>query len=125
MSSTRAPAELRGLDPLARRHRSLDNQQVRAHAVGMPSNRFGEALKLAAELPDEERAELARELIRSLARKLAENNVEAARIRASMSQVSYEPARKGGILAALRRSPLVGAELNFARPRIDGRRVDL
>jgi Putative addiction module component len=32
----------------------------------MPSDRFGEALKLAAELPDEERAELARELIRSL-----------------------------------------------------------
>jgi putative addiction module component (TIGR02574 family) len=46
--------------------RSLDNQQARAHDVGMPSNRFGEALKLASDLPDEERAELARELIRSL-----------------------------------------------------------
>jgi hypothetical protein len=32
----------------------------------MPSERFGEALKLAGELPDAERAELARELIRSL-----------------------------------------------------------
>jgi hypothetical protein len=32
---------------------------------------------------------------------------------------------KGGILAALRRSPLVGAELDLARPRIAGRKVDL
>jgi len=92
--------------------RALKNYRKRLNKRGMA--RF-EVLGLSTD----------RELIRSLARKLAENNVEAARIRASMSQVSYEPARKGGILAALRRSPLVGAELNFARPRIDGRRVDL
>jgi hypothetical protein len=42
-----------------------------------------------------------------------------------MRQVSAEPLKKGGILTALRRSPLVGADLNLARPRIDGRRVDL
>jgi hypothetical protein len=32
----------------------------------MPSARFTEALKLAGELPEEERAELARELVRTL-----------------------------------------------------------
>jgi hypothetical protein len=35
-----------------------------------PSDRFAEALKLAAELPDEERAELARELVRTLPEEL-------------------------------------------------------
>ncbi len=47
-------------------HPLLDNLKARAHDVGVPSSRFGEALKLAVELSDEERAELARELIRSL-----------------------------------------------------------
>jgi hypothetical protein len=32
----------------------------------MPSARFAEALKIATELPEEERAELARELLRTL-----------------------------------------------------------
>jgi hypothetical protein len=32
---------------------------------------------------------------------------------------------KGGIFAALRRSPLVGADLNIVRPRTDGRRITL
>jgi hypothetical protein len=32
-----------------------------------------------------------------------------------------EPPKKGGILAALRRSPLVGADLDLARSREDGR----
>jgi hypothetical protein len=36
-----------------------------------------------------------------------------------------EPPRKGGILAALRRSPLVGADLKLARSRQAGRKVDL
>jgi hypothetical protein len=40
-------------------------------------------------------------------------------------KILAEPLKKGGILAALRRSPLVGSDLNLARPRIDGRRVDL
>jgi hypothetical protein len=35
------------------------------------------------------------------------------------------PSKKGGILAALRRSPLVGIDLNLARPREAGRKVDL
>lgn len=67
-----------------------------------------------------------RDLIRSLARRLAENSPEAQEIRASVHRkVAAEGLKKGGVLAALRRSPLVGAELNLARPRIDGRKVDL
>ena len=66
-----------------------------------------------------------RELIRSLARRLAENSPEVAEIRATMQQVSAELHKKGGILTALRRSPLVGADLNFTRPRIGVRKVNL
>jgi hypothetical protein len=67
-----------------------------------------------------------RELLRSLARRLAENDREATRIRTTVSQtISGEPPTKGGILAALRRSPLVGADLEFVRPGVDGRKVDL
>lgn len=67
-----------------------------------------------------------RDLIRSLARRLAEDGPEASRLRASMSQtISGEPPKKGGILAALRRSPMVGADLDLTRPREEGRKVDL
>ena len=67
-----------------------------------------------------------RELIRSLAKRLAEDNPEALRIRATVCQtIAGEPPRKGGILAALRRSPLVGADLNVVRSHASGRRVDL
>jgi hypothetical protein len=65
-----------------------------------------------------------RELIRSLARRLAEDGPEASRLRAAVSQsVAGEPPRAGGILAALRRSPLVGADLDLQRPRDEGRDV--
>jgi hypothetical protein len=67
-----------------------------------------------------------RDLIRSLAKRLAENDPEAVRIRAAVSQtITDEPPRTGGILAALRRSPLVGTDLNLARPHETGRKVDL
>ena len=67
-----------------------------------------------------------RELIRSLAKRLAEDDPEAARIRVTVSRtISGEPPKKGSILAALRRSPLVGADLNLARSREAGRKVDL
>lgn len=67
-----------------------------------------------------------RDLIRSLARRLAEEGPEASRLRAALSQtIAGEPPKKGGILAALRRSPLVGANLNLARPHENGRKVDL
>ena len=67
-----------------------------------------------------------RELIRSLARRLAEDGSEAARIRTTVRQsIAGEPPREGGILEALRRSPLVGADLDLARSREAGRKLDL
>lgn len=67
-----------------------------------------------------------RDLIRSIARRLAEDGPEAAHLRAIVAKsVAGEPPRTGGILAALRRSPLVGADLDLTRPREDGRAVDL
>jgi hypothetical protein len=67
-----------------------------------------------------------RELIRSLAKRLAENDPDAPRIRATVSRtIAGEPPEKGGILAALRRSPLVGANLDVSRSRTRGRKVDL
>ena len=67
-----------------------------------------------------------RDLIRSLAKRLAEDDAEAARIRATVSQsIAGEPPKKGGILAALRRSPLVEAGLDLHRSREAGRKIDL
>jgi hypothetical protein len=67
-----------------------------------------------------------RELIRTLARKLADHSAEAEEIRATVHRkIAAQPLKRGGILAALRRSPLVGAELNLVRPRIAGRKVEL
>jgi hypothetical protein len=67
-----------------------------------------------------------RDLIRSLARRLAEDGPEAARLRAALSRATAgEPPQKGGILAALRRSPLVGADLEVTRPHDDGRNVEI
>jgi hypothetical protein len=67
-----------------------------------------------------------RDLIRLLARRLAEDSEDAWRLRAAVSQtIAGEPPKKGGILAALRRSPLVGADLNLSRLREDGRKVEI
>jgi hypothetical protein len=67
-----------------------------------------------------------RELIRSLAKRLAENDADATRIRAAVRRtISGELPKKGGILAALRRSPLVGADLDVGRSIAHGRKVDL
>jgi hypothetical protein len=67
-----------------------------------------------------------RDLIRSLARRLADDGPDAARIRATVSRsIAGESPRKGGILDALSRSPLVGADLDLARSREGGRKVDL
>ena len=67
-----------------------------------------------------------RELIRALARRLAEDSAEASRLRAIIGRsVASEPPKKGGILAALRRSPLVGADLDLGRPREEGRNVEI
>lgn len=93
--------------------RALKNYRRRLSERGM--TRF-EVLGLGAD----------RDLIRSLAKRLAEHDREAARIRATIRQnLAGEPRKKGGILAALRRSPLVGADLEIARPATRGRKVGL
>jgi hypothetical protein len=93
--------------------RALSNYRKRLKQRGMA--RF-EVLGLDAD----------RDLIRSLARRLADNGPDSARIRAAVRlTVSGEPPKKGGILKALRRSPLVGADLNLKRPLKTGRKVDL
>jgi hypothetical protein len=67
-----------------------------------------------------------RELIRSLAKRLAANGPDSSRIRTSVSlTISGEQPKKGGILNALRRSPLVGADLDLNRRVAAGRKVDL
>ncbi|MDZ4052839.1 MAG: hypothetical protein U1A07_24470 [Phenylobacterium sp.] len=67
-----------------------------------------------------------RDLIRSLARRLAEDSPEASRLRSAVAQtLGAEPPKTGGILARLRASPLVGADLDLARAREDGRDVDI
>ena len=67
-----------------------------------------------------------RELIRSVARRLAAGGADADRLRAAVNQsIAAEPPRKGGILKALLASPLIGSELDLTRPREEGRNVDL
>ena len=67
-----------------------------------------------------------RELIRTVARKLASDTPDAPGIRAAIRRaVSLEQPKKGGILQALRRSPLVGADLDLSRPATSGRKVEL
>jgi hypothetical protein len=67
-----------------------------------------------------------RDLIRALARRLAEKGPASSRLRIAVSQsVAGEPPKRGGILAALRRSPLVGADLELTRRREAGRKVDI
>ena len=67
-----------------------------------------------------------RDLIRSLARRLAEDGPEVSQLRIAVSRtIAGEPPKKGGILAALRRSPLVGADLDETRSREEGREVEI
>jgi transposase len=67
-----------------------------------------------------------RELIRSVARRLAESGPEAKRLRLAVSKTAEgEHPAKGGILAALRRSPLVAANITVTRSKDTGRKLDL
>jgi hypothetical protein len=61
-----------------------------------------------------------------IAQKRALRNYRKRRAQRGMApfEAANEPPKKG-ILAALRRSPLVGADLNLARSRETGRKVDL
>ncbi|WP_457106516.1 hypothetical protein [Methylobacterium sp. P5_C11] len=67
-----------------------------------------------------------RALIRALARRLAGDDPGAAQVRRMVQQIVFgEPPHPGGILQALRRSPLVGAGLELDRAREEGRTLDL
>ena len=67
-----------------------------------------------------------RELVRWVAKRLAANDPGSARIRAALRDTSAEEqSKRGGIFEALRRSPLVGADLDLRRPRIAARKVEL
>ncbi|MER8549927.1 hypothetical protein [Mesorhizobium sp. M0684] len=67
-----------------------------------------------------------RNLIRSLARRLAEDTEEASRLRLAVSKsMSGEGLDKGRILAALRRSPLAGADIDLTRSHEEGREIDI
>lgn len=67
-----------------------------------------------------------KELIRGIARRLAADDAEAGALRADLARrVAGGPPRVGGVLAALRRSPLVGANLNLSREETPGRDAGL
>lgn len=60
-----------------------------------------------------------RDLIRAFARRLAENDQEAAEIRSSVREkVVPETRKKGGVLAALRKWPI--QEIKLTRPYTEG-----
>jgi len=67
-----------------------------------------------------------KQLVRKLAKRLAADDAEAARLRTEVSkQVSDEPPRRRGIWAALHRSPAVGADLDLTREIVPERDMDL
>lgn len=67
-----------------------------------------------------------RDLVRGLARRLAEDTPEAAEMRAALAEkVAPDTRKKGGILKMLLSSPLMGVELNVARRRVEARKIDL
>ena len=67
-----------------------------------------------------------RDLIRALARKLTEEGRKAGQLRRAVQQaVAGGSPKAGGILAALRRSSLFGADFDLSRPREERRKVDL
>jgi hypothetical protein len=62
-------------------------------------------------------------LIRAVAKRLARDDAEASRLREVIAAAVGD--RKGGIWAALRRSPLVGSNLDLSRPWEPAREIDL
>ncbi len=74
-----------------------------------------------------------RALLRALARRLAEPGDSAAALRKTVASAvestervaASDPPKRGGVLAALRRSPLVGADLDLTRLRVPERDIDL
>ena len=67
-----------------------------------------------------------RGLIRTLAKRLAEEGADAARIRAEVGRsLSGAPGKRGGVLAALLRAPSALADVEFDRPAMRDRKLDL
>jgi hypothetical protein len=67
-----------------------------------------------------------RELIRSLAGRLAEGGPDAEKARKTVGKaLSPGKPSKGGLWSMLRRSPMVGADLDVSRPFESGREIDL
>ncbi|QEI04557.1 hypothetical protein FXN63_00950 [Pigmentiphaga aceris] len=67
-----------------------------------------------------------RELIRALAKRLTQNDAQAAQLRSNLvNTVNGAPQKPGGILARLRRSPMVGADIEVVRDQTAARKLDL
>ncbi len=67
-----------------------------------------------------------KELGGKLAKRLAADDVDAARLRTEvLKQISDETPRRGGIWAALRRSPAVGADLDLTRETVPERAISI
>jgi hypothetical protein len=67
-----------------------------------------------------------KKLLRELARKLAENSADSTRMRQTLADaVSNANEPTGSVWAALRRSPLVGGDVEFERIRAKPRTVNL
>jgi hypothetical protein len=68
-----------------------------------------------------------RKLIRTPAKRLAEDEPETKKILDSVKQsvAAKKPLRTGGLLRALRNSPMVGADLDLSRPFESEREIDL
>jgi hypothetical protein len=100
-------------EPKDAQHRATRNYRTRLQKRGLA--RF-EVLGLDAD----------RDLVRSIARRLAENGPEASALRETVNRtIIGAQSNRGGILAALRRSPLVGADIKVARERGSGRKIKL
>ena len=66
-----------------------------------------------------------KELVRSIAKRLAENNPEAERLRNELAGLHSNPEVRGGFLKWIRSSPLVGLDLDIEREITTGRDIDL
>ena len=65
-------------------------------------------------------------LLRAVAKQLAQGGTAASTLRATIKESVNPPAvGRGGILQALRRSPLVGADIHTERESGEGRGLDL
>jgi hypothetical protein len=102
--------------------------------VGMPSNSQRRAIEAHRQRLAERGLgrfevrglEVDKELIRGIARRLAVNDEGADVLRADLARrVGGEAPGVGGILAALRRSPLAGADLDLSREETSGRDAGL